>query len=100
MYSWLHFAKASIGRSKCRRQIFVAFCQGMLGQNNFLPANGFSIKPLKVKLLAGEQKATEFLGGETKKKDHKIHFVGFPSKRHPSGPVQFWVKGQEGAGAS
>ena len=26
---------------------------------NFLPTNGFSIKPLKVKLLAGEQKATE-----------------------------------------
>ena len=25
----------------------------------FLPTNGFSIKPLKVKLLAGEQKATE-----------------------------------------
>ena len=25
---------------------------------NFLPTNGFSIKPLKVKLLAGEQKAT------------------------------------------
>ena len=31
-----------------------------------MPTNGFSIKPLKVKLLAGEQKATEkfrrFLG--------------------------------------
>ena len=27
---------------------------------NFWPTNGFSIKPLKVKLLAGEQKATEF----------------------------------------
>ena len=26
---------------------------------NFLPTNGFSIKTLKVKLLAGEQKATE-----------------------------------------
>ena len=26
---------------------------------NLLPTNGFSIKPLKVKLLAGEQKATE-----------------------------------------
>ena len=26
---------------------------------NFLPTNGFSIEPLKVKLLAGEQKATE-----------------------------------------
>ena len=25
-----------------------------------MPTNGFSIKPLKVKLLAGEQKATEF----------------------------------------
>ena len=25
---------------------------------NFLPTNGFSIKPLKVKLLAGEQKAS------------------------------------------
>ena len=24
-----------------------------------MPTNGFSIKPLKVKLLAGEQKATE-----------------------------------------
>ena len=28
---------------------------------NFLPTNGFSTKPLKVKLLAGEQKAAEFL---------------------------------------
>ena len=27
--------------------------------SNFLPTNGFSIKPLKVELLAGEQKATE-----------------------------------------
>ena len=26
-----------------------------------MPTNGFSIKPLKVKLLAGEQKATEIL---------------------------------------
>ena len=25
-----------------------------------MPTNGFSIKPLKVELLAGEQKATEF----------------------------------------
>ena len=25
-----------------------------------MPTNGFAIKPLKVKLLAGEQKATEF----------------------------------------
>ena len=38
---------------------FLAFCQKMLGLNNFLPTNEFSIKPLKVKLLAGEQKATE-----------------------------------------
>ena len=30
----------------------------MLGLN-FLPTTGFSIKPLEVKLLAGEQKATE-----------------------------------------
>ena len=28
---------------------------------NFLPTSGFSIKPLTVKLLAGEQKATEVL---------------------------------------
>ena len=28
---------------------------------NFLPTNGFSLKPQKVKLLAGEQKATEVL---------------------------------------
>ena len=26
---------------------------------NFLPTTGFSMQPLKVKLLAGEQKATE-----------------------------------------
>ena len=32
----------------------------MLGLDNFLPT-GFSIKPPKVKLLAGEQKATEYL---------------------------------------
>ena len=25
-----------------------------------MPTNGFSIKPLKVKLFAGEQKATEY----------------------------------------
>ena len=31
----------------------------LLGLENFLPPNGFSTKPLKVKLLAGEQKATE-----------------------------------------
>ena len=32
---------------------------------SFLPANGLSIKPLKVKLLAEEQKATEdwWVGG-------------------------------------
>ena len=29
---------------------------------NFLPTNGFSIKPLTVKLLAGEQNATEKYG--------------------------------------
>ena len=27
-----------------------AFCQGMLGLESFLPTNGFSMKPLKVKL--------------------------------------------------
>ena len=26
-----------------------------------MPTNGFSIKPLKVKLLAGEQKATKYM---------------------------------------
>ena len=40
---------------------FEAFCQGLLGLENFLPTYGFSTKPLKVKLLAGEQKATEIL---------------------------------------
>ena len=30
-------------------------------RTNFLPTHGFSIKPLNVKLLAGEQKATESL---------------------------------------
>ena len=35
-----------------------AFCQGMLGLHNCLPTNGFSMKPLKGRLLA-EQKATE-----------------------------------------
>ena len=40
------------------------FCQEMLGLNNFLPTNGFSIKPLKVELLAGEQKPTELVTGE------------------------------------
>ena len=39
--------------------MFGAFCQGMFGLENFLPTNGFSIKPLEVKLLAGEQKLTE-----------------------------------------
>ena len=28
-----------------------------------MPTNGFSIKPLKIKLLAGEQKATEYYSG-------------------------------------
>ena len=45
-------------REDLRRRIFGAFCW-MLGLFAFLPTNGFSIKPLKVKLLAGEQKATE-----------------------------------------
>ena len=27
---------------------FGAFCQGMLGPNNFLPTHGFSTKPLNV----------------------------------------------------
>ena len=40
-------------------EYFGACCQGMLGLNNFLPTSGFSTKPLKVKLLAGEQKATQ-----------------------------------------
>ena len=31
----------------------------MLRLSNFLPTTGLSIRPLKVKLLAGEQKATE-----------------------------------------
>ena len=31
----------------------------MVGIFTFLPTHGFSMKPLKVKLLAGEQKATE-----------------------------------------
>ena len=38
----------------------VQFAKGCL-DFNFLPINGFAIKPLKVKLLAGEQKATENL---------------------------------------
>ena len=38
-------------------QSFVAFCLDV--DFRFLPTNGFSIKPLKVKPLAGEQKATE-----------------------------------------
>ena len=40
-------------------QNFGAFCERLLGLNDVLAMNGFSIKPLKVKLLAGEQKATE-----------------------------------------
>ena len=32
----------------------------LLEDFNLLPTNGFSIKPLKVKLLAGEQKVTVF----------------------------------------
>ena len=42
-----------------------AFCQGILELENLLPSNGFSIEPLKVKLLAGEQKATK--SGKTEK---------------------------------
>ena len=38
---------------------FGAFCLDVRTLT-FLPTEGFSIKPLKVKLLAGEQKATEF----------------------------------------
>ena len=37
---------------------FGAFCLDA-SDFNFLPTDGFSIKPLKVKLLAGEQKATK-----------------------------------------
>ena len=44
------------------KHFFGAFCQGMLGLNSFLLTHGCSaIKPLKVKLLAGEQKATKIL---------------------------------------
>ena len=40
--------------------VFGAFCQGMLGLQLFLSNEWvFRIKPLKVKLLAGEQEATE-----------------------------------------
>ena len=35
---------------------FGAFCLAV--RTNFLPTNGFSTKPLKVKVLAGEQNAT------------------------------------------
>ena len=40
---------------------FVAFCQGMFGLYWFLPTHGLSLTPPKVKLVAGEQKATEFI---------------------------------------
>ena len=41
--------------------VFGVFCPGMLGLENFLPTSGFfRSEPLKVELLAGEQKATEF----------------------------------------
>ena len=37
---------------------------------NFLPTNGFSIKPLKVKRFAGEQKATKTKYLPDKTRDH------------------------------
>ena len=44
------------------RRVGASF-QGMLGLKLVASYNGFSIKPLKVKLLAGEQQATEVWPG-------------------------------------
>ena len=55
-------ARASLSAKFLRDLVFGAFCLDVRTLT-FLPTNGFSIKPLKlklkVKLLAGEQKATE-----------------------------------------
>ena len=40
------------------QDFFVAFCLD-IRTLTFVPTNGFSITPLKAKLVAGEQKATE-----------------------------------------
>ena len=57
--SQLSTSSAVEGQSKTELQhhTFGAFCLAF--HLNFLPTNEFSIKLLKVKLLAGEQKATE-----------------------------------------
>ena len=54
-------AEGLLARHSALRVFFGAFCQGLLGLDNFLQTNGFSVlNPLKVKLLAGEQNATKF----------------------------------------
>ena len=40
---------------------------------NFLPTDGFTVKTPKVKLLAGEQKATELSGWVQRKTKGKLH---------------------------
>ena len=45
---------------------------------DFLPTNGFSIQPLKVSLLAGEQKATRFGGCAKKSNVSQLDHRGLP----------------------
>ena len=68
----------------------------MLGLNNFLPTNGFSIKPLKVKLLAGEQKATEaclFCIGALNFEFVGLKQGGFSGLDNEKAGCSFWERG-------
>ena len=64
-------------RFQTERSYFGAFCLD--------PTNGVSIKPLKVTLLAGEQKATEFSSGMSLR-------TQFPARA----PVWSWPTGTSG----
>ena len=64
-----------------------------------MPTHGFSTKPLKAKLLAGEQKATEFsLAGERATSDTHPHDPGCAWKQwfglggfHTKGGAETWI---------
>ena len=48
------------GLRQRRLRLYFGACCLDVRTFNFLPTNGFSIEPLKAKLLAGEEKATEY----------------------------------------
>ena len=83
--------RASFGAAQSSSLLFAAFCQGMLGLNDFLPTSGFATNSLEVKLSAGERKATEnrlsggFPAQVSRSQSFSWPFVGFPNWAHTTG---------------